>query len=184
MPRGSRPGERRGRRRRETPNHRTVLTDRILVSTFANPKVSSKELIAILVNDEVLPANARIAVARQLSPSVIPRENGRGSRKSSVIAEARGASSIQNGGVKANAATARAAARQERKGAGIFAAVDLLLRVAQDVTASLVDRRKAARQAAEYFLPKNRAGANFRQTNMAFPSTHSLCGTCAIPNWS
>ena len=40
MPRGSKPGERRGGRQRATPNKRTVLTDRILAVVSANPTAS------------------------------------------------------------------------------------------------------------------------------------------------
>lgn len=68
MPRGSKPGERRGGRQRATPNKRTVLTDRILAVAPEHPGASRHELIAILVKDQMLAADIRLAVARRYPP--------------------------------------------------------------------------------------------------------------------
>ena len=65
MPRGSKPGERRGGRQRATPNKRTVLTDRILAVASANPTASCDEILAILVKDQALAADVRVAIARK-----------------------------------------------------------------------------------------------------------------------
>ena len=65
MPRGSKPGERRGGRQRATPNKRTVLTDRILAVASANPTASCDELVAILVKDQTLPAFFRVTITRK-----------------------------------------------------------------------------------------------------------------------
>jgi len=48
-------------------------------------------------------------------------------------------------------------------GAKAGLALDLLFTVAQDTAASLADRRKAASQAAEFFLPKNARGKKSRR---------------------
>ena len=69
MPRGSKPGERRGGRQRTTPNKRTILTDRIVAAVSEHPSASRHELLAILVKDEALPADIRIAVARTSLPA-------------------------------------------------------------------------------------------------------------------
>ena len=66
MPRDSKSGERRGGRKRATPNRRTILTDRILAAVSAHPAASSpRELILTLVKDQALPAAIRMAVARK-----------------------------------------------------------------------------------------------------------------------
>jgi hypothetical protein len=64
MPRGSKPGERRGGRQRATPNRRTVLTNRILAAAAADPG-SANELILVLAKDQNLPADTRMAIARK-----------------------------------------------------------------------------------------------------------------------
>jgi hypothetical protein len=71
MPRGSKPGERRGGRQRATPNRRTVLTNRILAAA-ANPAPNADELVLVLAKDQALPADTRMAIARKallLGPS-------------------------------------------------------------------------------------------------------------------
>ena len=59
MPRGSKPGERRGGRQRATPNKRTVLRDRILAVASGNPTATFLEFVPILVGDQALPADIR-----------------------------------------------------------------------------------------------------------------------------
>jgi len=67
MPRGSKPGERRGGRQRATPNRRTVLTNRILAVAADNPASTPNELVF----------NARASqktdscVGRSLSPALL-----------------------------------------------------------------------------------------------------------------
>lgn len=65
MPRGSAPNERRGGRQRNTPNRRTVLTARILAVASAHPNSSAPALQRALIADPALPADTRMAVARQ-----------------------------------------------------------------------------------------------------------------------
>src|ERR1700722_7466007 len=65
MPRGSKPGERRGGRQRATPNKRTVLTDRILAVASANPTASCDAIVAILAKDQALAVDMRVAIARK-----------------------------------------------------------------------------------------------------------------------
>ena len=57
MLRGSKPGERRGGRKRETPNRRTILTERILAIGSDHPTASWREFLLILVKDRELPAD-------------------------------------------------------------------------------------------------------------------------------
>jgi hypothetical protein len=68
MLRGSRPGERRGGRKRGTPNRRTILRDRILAIGSEHPAASQRAFLSKLVKDRKLPADIRIAVAPQCFP--------------------------------------------------------------------------------------------------------------------
>jgi hypothetical protein len=52
MPRGSKPGERRGRQR-ATPNRRTVLTNRILATGANNPASTANKLVRVLARSTV-----------------------------------------------------------------------------------------------------------------------------------
>jgi len=63
MLRGSKRGERRGGRKRHTPNRRTILTDRILALGLDHPAASQRALLLMLVKDQNLPADTRMAVA-------------------------------------------------------------------------------------------------------------------------
>src|ERR1700733_7954057 len=69
MLRGSKPGERRGGRKRETPNRRTILAERILAIGSDHPTASRREFLLILVKDRELPADTRIAVAPKCFPA-------------------------------------------------------------------------------------------------------------------
>jgi hypothetical protein len=128
MPRGSKPGERRGGRRRTTRNKRTILTDRILAAASEHPSAARQELLAILVKDEALPADIRIAVARKSLPA-------RASRSTKAIA-------------------ARTDAQPNTAG---LVTLDVLFSIIQDATTAPAQRRKAASEAALHFLPKNPA---------------------------
>jgi hypothetical protein len=137
MPRGSKPGERRGGRQRTTPNRRTVLTNRILADAADNPASTVNELVLVLAKDQGLPADIRIAVTRKASlfgssrskysRSVAP--NGHGSKPETKT----GPDRDEGGGAIA------------AKG-GL--ATDLLFAIARDTAAKAADRRKAASYAA------------------------------------
>ena len=66
MPRGSKPGERRGGRQRATPNKRTALRERILTIASAIATAATHELLVRLVNDPALAADTRLAIARRI----------------------------------------------------------------------------------------------------------------------
>ena len=66
MPRGSKPGERRGGRQRATPNKRTVLRERLLAIASANPTAAAHEVLLSLVNDPALPVDTRLAIGRRI----------------------------------------------------------------------------------------------------------------------
>jgi hypothetical protein len=177
MPRGSKPGERRGGRRRRTPNRRTILTDRILAAASASPKATYLELVTVLVNDDGLPGDTRIAIARKGFPFAPSRMNQIGSRKSLTLTEVPigSATQIRCQALDNSIAPNTAVAARARSKRAIFATIVSLLSVAQDLTANPDHRRKAASGAAQYFLPKNPRGPRRRK----FPADE--CGFSVDP---
>ena len=148
MPRGSEPGERRGGRQRATPNKRTVLTDRILAVASAHPSAARHEVLTILVKDPALPADIRIAVARQSLPA-------RASRSTKALAARSYARSSSTG--MAPDARGDVASQGSHKPAHSPAPVtlDVLFSVAQDVTTIPARRRKSGIGGSAAFPAEN-----------------------------
>jgi hypothetical protein len=69
MPRGSKPGERRGGRRRGTPNKKTSLKDAVLCAA-AGPNVSPLNFMLSLMRDPKVPTDLRIEMATAAAPFV------------------------------------------------------------------------------------------------------------------
>ncbi|MGB6659062.1 MAG: hypothetical protein WBE90_08190 [Xanthobacteraceae bacterium] len=153
MLRGSRPGERRGGRKRDTPNRRTILTDRILSIGSEHPTASQCAFLLILVKDQKLPADTRMAVAPKCFPA--KRTQPGGTRRPRVSADVW--SSVKPGpraksveGSK-DAQTAASAPANQNWNPQVL---DALLGIVQDVAADPRGRRKAALKIAEFLLPK------------------------------
>jgi hypothetical protein len=151
MLRGSRPGERRGGRKRDTPNRRTILRDRILSIGSDHPAASQRAFLLKLVKDPKLPADTRIAAA----PKCFPPKRTRSSRTGRP--RALGGSAIAPEVFAGSAAGSKGS----RVPAVVPAirdwspqALDALFGVVQDATASPKARRKAALKIAEFLLPK------------------------------
>jgi hypothetical protein len=155
MLRGSRPGERRGGRKRGTPNRRTNLRDRILSIGLDHPAASQRAFLFKLVKDRKLPAETRMAVAPNCFPPKRTRSfrTGRpraliGSR--TTIAQealATGGSAVASKGSQTPAVVPAIRDWNPR-------ALDALFGVVQDATANPKTRRKAALKIAEFLLPK------------------------------
>ncbi len=139
MPRGSKIGERRGGRQRGTPNRRTVLADRILAIASAHPTTSACQLVDILAKDQKLPADIRMVIARNFLSAGRSRSVG----ASAVRSSARKQRKAQSTGP-----------RPEPPGHRRLATLDGLFSIAQDTTVATDQRRKAASEAAQHFLPK------------------------------
>ena len=163
MPRGSKPGERRGGRQRATPNRRTVLANRILAVTAATPASTLNELVIVLAKDQRLPADIRMAAARKASlfgssrsmhsHSAAPNGNGKPPSKPETKT-----------GPDSEANNKGSASKEDRATAAKPGVVtDMLFAMAQDTAASAADRRKAASQIAEFFLPKDAGGKKPRR---------------------
>jgi hypothetical protein len=139
MLRGSRPGERRGGRKRDTPNRRTILTDRILSIGLDRPTASRRAFLLKLVKDRKLPADTRMAVAPECFP---PKRTGRRPALAGVrIAIAQQAIASQRPAV---------APIQDWNPQSL----DALFGIVQDATVDPNARRKAALKIAEFLLPK------------------------------
>jgi hypothetical protein len=157
MPRGSRPGERRGGRQRATPNKRTVLTDRILTVASANPTASCDEFVAILVKDQTLPASLRVAIARKWFASARSRSaDGRSKKGNAANAHRSQATDRRTpvGGAANIAPRSTTGAALGASTATNRAMVLVLLGIVQDSTTKPAERRQAASELAKYFLPK------------------------------
>jgi hypothetical protein len=155
MLRGSRPGERRGGRKRDTPNRRTILRDRILSIGLEHPAASQRAFLSRLVKDRKLPADTRMAVA----PQSFPPKRRRSSRTGHRPALAGNRASI------AQEAVATDGSAEVSKGLQTPAvvpairdwspqALDALFGVVQDAAANPKARTKAALKIAEFLLPK------------------------------
>lgn len=70
MPRGSKPGERRGGRQRGTPNKATVAKTAALKAASADPAVTPLQFLLGVMRDPTSPTNLRIQVARAAAPLV------------------------------------------------------------------------------------------------------------------
>jgi hypothetical protein len=155
MLRGSRPGERRGGRKRGTPNRRTILRDRILSIGLDHPTASQRAFLLKLVKDRKLPADTRMAVA----PQCFPPKRRRSSRTGRPRALAGSRTTIAQ---EALASEGFAAPSNGWQTPAVVPAIrdwtpqvlDALFAVVQDATANPEVRRKAALKIAEFLLPK------------------------------
>jgi hypothetical protein len=73
MPRGSKPGERRGGRQRGTPNKKTALRNAALAAAAANPEISPLEFLLGIMRDPNVSSERRIKVAQATLPFVHAR---------------------------------------------------------------------------------------------------------------
>lgn len=140
MPRGSKPGERRGGRQRTTPNRRTVLADRILAAVLGHPTATWQQLVVILLEDSTLPADVRMAIARECLPAQISRSAKPRAEKSPLRKRQQ----------TEPASLPRAASPPDAGLTQLY----VLFSIAKDPLAGPAQRRKAAVGVAQHFLPK------------------------------
>ena len=70
MPRGSKPGERRGGRQRGTPNKATVAKAAALAAASADPTITPLQFLLGVMRDAKAPIGLRVQVARAAAPLV------------------------------------------------------------------------------------------------------------------
>ena len=68
MPRGSKPGERRGGRQRGTPNKSTLLKNAAIKAAGSDPNLSPLDFLLKLMRQRDLPLEVRVKVAQQALP--------------------------------------------------------------------------------------------------------------------
>jgi hypothetical protein len=73
MPRGSRPGERRGGRQRGTPNKKTLLKNAVFCAAAAEPNRSPLDFMLALMRDSQVPLDLRLDMAAAAAPFVHAR---------------------------------------------------------------------------------------------------------------
>jgi len=80
MPRGSKPGERRGGRQRGTPNKSTALKKAALSAASADPTTTPLQFLLGVMRDPKAPTGLRVQVARAAAPLVHGRTASLGDR--------------------------------------------------------------------------------------------------------
>ena len=70
MPRGSKPGERRGGRQRGTPNKKTALRNAALAAAAANPEILPLEFLLGIMREPKSSSELRIKVAQAMLPFI------------------------------------------------------------------------------------------------------------------
>ena len=129
MSRGSKIGERRGGRDRGTPNRRTLLVDRILAIASECLATSAEGFIAVLVQDQKLPADLRMAIARGTSHTRAVHSSKNKRQKDKLVG-------------------------REPSNNVSQASLKMFLGIVLDTTVAADQRRKAALEATNYLLPK------------------------------
>ncbi len=168
MPRGSRPGERRGGRQRGTPNKKTLLTNAVFLAAAGEPNRSPLEFMLALMRDLQVPLDERIELAAKAAPFVHARpEPIRNKRPDPLDLRDR---IVDSGDLKFEKGDAEPAANGgagQGEGAGGckrgdpgggdgegLSPLDFLLGVMNDPTAAPEQRVKAAAVAARYKHPQ------------------------------
>lgn len=80
MPRGSKPGERRGGRQKGTPNKRTAFNNAVAAAAAADPDILPLDLFRNVMRNSDLPLDTRIMAAQSALPYVHAKPSGRGQR--------------------------------------------------------------------------------------------------------
>ena len=76
MPRGSKPGERRGGRQKGTPNKKTALINAAFAATASNPDISPLDFLLGVMRDPGVSPELRIKVAQAAAPFVHAKPGG------------------------------------------------------------------------------------------------------------
>jgi hypothetical protein len=160
MPRGSRPGERRGGRQKGTPNKKTVLLKAAINATASHPNVSPLDFLLGLMRDPNLPLEVRVTVAEAALPLVHsrPKElppDRRTTRK--YRAPQNGVNAKKEANSSAHDTEAAKVSAVTTEGGADLSPLDFLLSVMRgsDVAAHL--RIKVASIVAPFVHPKRRA---------------------------
>ncbi len=151
MPRGSRPGERRGGRQRGTPNKKTLRKNAVFLAAAAEPNRSNRsplEFMLALVRDPQVPLDLRLEMAAAAAPFVHARpEAMRNKRPDPLDLRDRLG---DTGDLRYGKLEAKPDADGGGAEGGRLSPLDFLLGVMSDPTATPRQRVKAAAVAARY----------------------------------
>jgi hypothetical protein len=73
MPRGSKPGERRGGRKPGTPNKKTALVTTAFAAATSNPELSPLDFFLAVMRDPSIPPDWRFRAAQAAAPFIHPK---------------------------------------------------------------------------------------------------------------
>jgi hypothetical protein len=154
MPRGSKPGERRGGRQRGTPNKKTLLKDAVLCAA-AQPNSSPVDFMLGLMRDSKVPMELRIEMAAAAAPYVHTRPDGLGRKrppatKSDAAIKISRVHTLPNFSPQIVEAGLNGAVPGAAAGSADLAPLAFLISVMNDLDARPPQRIKAARIAAPY----------------------------------
>ena len=123
----------------------------------AKPTATFREFVPILVGDQALPDDIRIAIARKVPAEKPSKTSNARARKTQAT--------------KAQAAERNTHSKSDKDAATTFARLGLLLSIVRDEAATEVGRRRAASEIAEFFLPKahGRKRIKFPADEFGFP---------------
>jgi len=76
MPRGSKPGERRGGRQRGTPNKKTALTNAGIAAAASDPNITPLDFLLGVMRDPSVSPELRVKVAQAAAPFVHAKPGG------------------------------------------------------------------------------------------------------------
>src|SRR5262249_55353476 len=125
--------------------------DRILAVASADATASCEEIVALLVKDQVLPASLRVAIARKWFAAAALSCSANGRSRKGNAANARGSRATER---PAPLKSDRGAANATPQSTTNLAMLPVLLSIVQDSATLAAERRKAASEIAQYFLPK------------------------------
>src|SRR4029077_16747072 len=147
MPRGSRPGERRGGRQRGTPNKKTLLKNAVFLAAASDRDQSPLDFMLALMRDPQLPLDTRLEMAATAAPFVHARpEPVRKTRPDPLDLRDRLMDTADIGDVKFGRLDAKPDGAED----GGLSPLDFLLSTMTDAAANPRQRVKAAAIAARY----------------------------------
>ena len=159
MPRGSKPGERRGGRQRGTPNKKTALRNAAIGAAHLDPNISPRNFMLGLMRNGDLPLADRFAAAQAVLPLVHQKLTSGHATQHSPGAYGNDVAD-HNGKGRANS-DARLGRQPKpaitfviRTNGADLSPLDFFLEVMRDPEAPVLLRTKAARIAAPFVHPK------------------------------
>jgi hypothetical protein len=159
MPRGSKPGERRGGRQRGTPNKKTALRNAAIGAADLDPNISPRDFMLGLMRNGDLPRADRFAAAQAVLPLVHQKlTSGQATQRSpeaygNDVADHNGKGHV-NSDPRVSLTTETGDHVVIRTNGADLSPLDFFLEVMRDPEAPVHLRTKAARIAAPFVHPK------------------------------